>query len=41
MGSVIAVIIALIVGAVGGIGVYWYFVRHRKLIDIPDDLVKK
>jgi len=30
------VIISLIVGGVGGAFCYWYFVVHRKKINIPD-----
>ncbi len=38
MTTFIVAVICLIVGAIGGIGLYWYFVVHRKKISIPEDI---
>ncbi len=34
-------LVCLVVGAVAGIVLYWYFVVHRKKINIPENITPK
>ncbi len=38
MGFIIGLLIGLVIGAIGGAFCYWYFVVHRKVIEIPENI---